>query len=252
MVTMDRKRSNADNYTTDWFYNFRLGGSVDNLITPSMDLRTTSGITISFKYAYATNATDELDITEELKVYTSRDCGETWSPKVLSNAQGNIGTTMTGGDIVTAGYASNSDFSPTNNNMWSEAWFTYVPTSADNKTRIKFEFTASDVSSNLYIDDINVSGTLAVQDQEIIDLQLVVFPNPTNGEALNVNFTAQDEPTEFILRDTQGKIIAQQVINETNTQVSQQLENTQNLPAACYFLEVKTGDYSTTKKVVVL
>lgn len=242
----------ADPFTEDWFYNFRLGGSVDNLITPSMDLRNTTAITVYFKYAYATNATVSADITEQLRVFTTKDCGESWTPRVISVNGTTVGSTITGDDIVTAGYASNADFAPTNNNMWREGSFTYTPTAQDRLTRIKFEFTASDLASNLYIDDINVTGILGVVDQSIIDLQLSVFPNPTNGEAINVNYMAQDEATEFILRDTQGKIIAQQLIQATNTTVSQQLDNTQNLPSACYFLEVRTGDHSTTQKVVVL
>ena len=76
--------SNADNFTEDWFYNFRLGGSIDNLIMPSIDLRNTAAITVTFKFAYATNATVTADITEKLRVYTSRNCGESWTPKVVS------------------------------------------------------------------------------------------------------------------------------------------------------------------------
>lgn len=244
--------SQADFATSNWFYNLRLGGSVDNLITPSMDLRNTTAITVSFKYAYATNATVSADITEELRVFTTRNCGETWTPKVIVINGVSAGTTVTGDEIVTAGYASNSDFAPTANSMWKEGSFTYVPTTDDRLTRIKFEFTASDLASNLYIDNINVAGILGVVDAELINLQLSVFPNPTSGEAISVSYNAQDEPTEFILRDTQGKIIAQQVITATNTTVSQKLDNTQNLPSALYFLEVRTGDHSTTKKVVVL
>jgi hypothetical protein len=93
---------------------------------------------------------------------------------------------------------------------------------------------------------------LGVADQAIIDLNLVVFPNPTNGEAINVNYTAQNEPTHFILRDTQGKVVAQELIETTNTTVSKALDNTANLSAGCYFLEVKSGDHSTTQKVVVM
>jgi len=244
--------SNADAYTKDWFYNFRLGGSVDNLITPSMDLRNTSGITVTFKYAYATNATLTADITEELKVYSTRNCGETWSPRILSIDGSSVGSAITGDDIVTAGYASNADFNPTTNTMWKEASFTYTSTSQDRLTRFKFEFTASDVASNLFIDDINVTGLLGVNSAEISDLELMVYPNPTNGEAINVSFYAQDEATEFILRDVQGKVITHEVIEVTNAKVTQALSNTENLPSACYFLEVKTGDYTTTKKVVVL
>jgi len=244
--------SNADNFTEDWFYNFRLGGSIDNLIMPSIDLRNTAAVTVTFKFAYATNATVTADITEKLRVYTSRNCGESWTPKVVSVEGFNASSTITGESLVTAGYASNADFAPTTNTMWREASFSYSPTAQDRLTRIKFEFTASDLSSNLYIDDIIVSGILGVADQAIIDLNLVVFPNPTNGEAINVTYTAQNEPTHFILRDTQGKVVAQELIETTNTTVSKALDNTANLSAGCYFLEVKSGDHSTTQKVVVM
>lgn len=234
--------SNADAYTEDWFYNFRLGGSVDNLITPSVDLRNTTGITVTFKYAYATNATMSTDITEVLKVYSSRNCGETWTTRKTINNDA----------IVTAGYASNSDFNPSNNTMWQTASFNYTSTSADNKTRFKFEFEASDLSSNLLIDDINITGTLGLNDDVINNMDIIIYPNPTNGEAINVSYNAQNEATQFILRDLQGKIIAQQTVNQTNGQVNVALENTQNLAVSYYFLEVRTGDSSTTKKVVVL
>ena len=115
-----------------------------------------------------------------------------------------------------------------------------------------FEFKASDLASNLFIDDINVSGVLSLQDSELLGMDLQVYPNPSQGQAINVTYNAQDAPTSFTLRDTQGKVISEEVIEATNAQVSQQLKNTENLPAACYFLEVTSGDHSTTRKVVVL
>lgn len=244
--------SQADAYTDDWFYNFRLEGSKDRLITPSMDLRYTTGVNVTFKYAYATNATVVADITEQLRVFSSKNCGESWTPRILSVGGQTVGSTITSDDLVTAGYASNADFAPTNNLQWKEATFTYTTGSTDNRTRFMFEFIASDVASNIFIDDINVSGVLSLQDDALLAMDLQVFPNPTQGEAINVSYTAQNEPTTFTLRDAQGKVIAVQTIDATNAQVSQQLANTTNLPAACYFLEVSTGEFATTRKVIVL
>jgi len=244
--------SGSDPFTEDFFYNNRLGLSVDNLITPSVDLRNTAAITVTFKYSYATNATISADITEELRVYSTKDCGSSWTPRVITINGGTVGSTITGDDIVTAGYASNSDFNPTNNNMWREGSFTYTPNAQDRLTRFKFEFTASDLASNLFIDDINITGVLNVDAPQISDLELIIYPNPTNGEAINISYTAQDEAAEFTLRDVNGKVIASQVVEETNTKVTQELNNTQGLSTGCYFLEVKSGEYTTTKKVVVL
>ncbi len=234
--------SQADPFTDEGFYNVRLGESVDDLITASLNLSNTSNVVVKFRYAYATNATDPNDITEKLKVYASKNCGETWQTL----------TTINGTNLVTAGFAGNQDFNPTSNTMWGQAQFNYAASATDTKTRFKFEFTASDLSSNLFIDNIEITGILGVADETIQNMQLSVFPNPSNGEAINVEYYAQNEPTQFTLRDVQGKVIAEQVVDLTNAFVNTTIDGTENLPSACYFLEVTTGDHSVTKKVVVL
>lgn len=233
----------AEYATNSYFYNDRLGGSVDELITPSFNLSNTSNIQVSFKYSYATNATDMDDITEELKVYSSRDCGKTWTPR----------KTIINGALITAGYAGNADFEPNTDGDYVEASFNYTATSQDTKTRFKFVFTASDLSSNLYIDDINVSGTLSLTSDDISELDLNVHPNPVaNGQDLNVTYQAQDQPVTFILRDTHGKTISVNTVEATYTTVNHTLTNTTNLSSGCYFLEVSTGGHTTVKKVVVM
>jgi PKD repeat protein len=235
--------SDADPFTAEGWYYQRLGGSVDDLVTPSFDLRNTTNVTVGFWYSYAAGHTNTADITETLKVYSSRNCGDTWTlRKSIQNAQ-----------ILTGGYAGGDvDYVPVNNDNWQYSEFTYATTSQDNITRFKFEFEASDKSNNLYIDNINVSGTLNLTSDEIQNLDLTIFPNPTKGEAINVRYTAQNEAVEFILRDMTGKVISTETVNTTNSTVTHQIEGSSNLPSAPYFLEVRSGDYSTTKKIVVL
>lgn len=234
--------SDADPFTSEGFYNDRLGKSKDYLVTPSFDLTNTTNVTVGFWYSYASNASQVADIEEVLKVYSSRNCGESWVTR----------KTIQGASLVTGGYAGNQDYTPTTNQMWEYAEFNYTTTSQDNKTRFMFEFEASDLASNLYIDNINVNGTLSVVDAEISDLELVVYPNPTKGEAINVQYVAQGKAVTFTLRDMAGKVIATEVVETTNGTVNHELKGTAELPAACYFLEVTTGDHSTTKKIVVL
>ncbi|MDG1148040.1 MAG: M43 family zinc metalloprotease [Crocinitomicaceae bacterium] len=248
--------SGADLFNDDFFYNNRLGGSVDELITPSFDLRYTTGVTMSFKFSYATNGTQVDQITEKLKVYASTNCGESWVSRTISIDGTSIGGSnsqgISGANIVTGGYAGYSDYTPTSNNDWKTGSVSINTSSAYDKVIFKFEFTASDVASNFYVDNINVNGTLGLVSDEISALDLSVYPNPSNGEAINVNYTAQDEAVTFILRDTQGKILSSETLEQTNTVVNHSLNNSANLPAACYFLEIKTGEHTTTKKVVVL
>ena len=235
--------SNADLYNDDYFYNNRLGLAEDHLITPSFDLRYTTGVTVSFKYSYATNATQVDQISERILVQSSKDCGETWQSRKV----------IFGSDIVTGGYAGYTDYAPVSNNDWKTESFSYTPDMTDDHTRFRFVFESSDLSSNLYIDDINVEGTLNLVSNEIALLDLNVFPNPTTaGQAITVSYTAQNEPVTFVLRDAQGKVIATQVIEETNAMINQTLKGTENLSSACYFLEVTSGEHATTRKVVVL
>ncbi len=234
---------NADMFTDDFFYNNRLGLQKDELITPSFDLRYTTGITFKFKYSYATNATTPADETATLKVYSSKDCGNSWQlRKSIPSSQ-----------IINAGFAGNVDFKPTQNSQWTESSFSYNSTSTDDKTIFKFEFEASDKSSNLYIDDIMVEGTLSLTSDQITLMDLNVFPNPTNsGTAINISYKGQDEEVTFTLRNAQGKVITTETVEATSANVSKTLNNTNNLSAACYFLEIRSGDYTTVRKVVVL
>lgn len=235
--------SDADPFTSEGNYYNNLGRSMDYLITPSFDLRNTTGVTVGFWYSYASANTNSADVEEVLKVYSSRNCGESWLTR----------KTITGSQLLSGGFAGGDlNFVPSNNQMWQYAEFTYTPTSQDNRTRFMFEFEASDRSNNLYIDNINVNGTLSITAQEIQDLELIVFPNPTKGEAINVRYTAQNESVKFILRDITGKVISTETVNTTNSSVTHRIEGSANLPSAPYFLEVRSGDYSTTKKIVVL
>ena len=118
---------------------------------------------------------------------------------------------------------------------------------------MKIEFIASDLSSNFYVDDFNVNGTLGLFANEADHLGLTVFPNPLSSQqSINVSYTAGENPVELILRDVQGKVIHSEVVDQTNSQVNHTLKVGTSLTSSCYFLEVKSGEFSTVKKVVVL
>ncbi len=248
--------SKANPFTNESFYNKRLGGSKDAIITPSFDLSHTSGIKFSFKYAYATNGTIvntvydtdgktvkyAADIIEEVNIWVSKDCGATWGSK----------KTIPKTSLLTGGFAGNTDFKPTSS-QWKTYEMNYSALSSDKYTRFKIEFVASDVANNLFVDDINIEGVLGLVPNEINDLDLSVYPNPLLAQqSLNVSYVAGENPVELVLRDIQGQVIYSEKINEVNTQVNHTLEIGKPLSSSCYFLEIKTGQYSNIKKVVVL
>ena len=245
-----KKINYNDPNSPDLLYVKRLGGTRDAILTPSYDLSHTSNVNLSFDYAYATNGTvltssyqNDADILEEINVYVSKNCGETWVNK----------QTIKGKDLLTAGFAGGADFSPTSASQWKNIVVPYSAVVLDKNVRFKIEFVASDVANNLYIDNINVNGVLGLFENEMTDLELNVFPNPlTSEQSLNVSYTAGDNPTVLTLKDVQGKVIYTEKVDKVNTQVNHTISFNTKLNSACYFLEVKSGAYSTVKKVVVL
>ena len=235
--------SGAAPYTNENLYYPRLGGTKDRLISPSMDLRFTSGAILTFDYAYATDADIAEDITEELSIYYSQDCGTT-----LGFQQKKI----TGAALVTGGNSSDKSFKPTNN-QWKTVSIPINTSNLYSKTRIIFEFKASDYSNNLYIDNVNITGTVGVEENPLFSMDLNVYPNPTNvNEGINIDYHANGESVEFQLMDIQGKVLTTETNDSVNSMVSHKLNVKSPLATGVYYLKINQGDYSITKKVVIL
>ena len=231
--------STAQAFTDDAFYYDRLGNSKDYLISPSYNLSTSTGVSISFDYAYGTKATSLTDITEEILVYSSRDCGKTWTLK----------KTIDNEDVVTAGYVGNNDFVPENNSQWKTATFNYSATGLDTKTRFRIEFVASDYSSNLYIDNWNVSGTLSIEDNGVVN-NVSISPNPVaSGSDISVELTDVVAGMELQVVDINGSLISTTKVSEANgTQV---VKIPMNVAKGCYFINAVQGNAKSTHRVVV-
>jgi PKD repeat protein len=231
--------SNASAFTDDYFYYNRLGNSKDYLISPSFDLSTTTGVTISFDYAYGTKGTTLADITEVLKVYSSRDCGKTWTLRKTIDQE----------ELLTAGYVGNSDFAPTSNSQWKTASFTYATAATDGKTRFRFEFTASDVSSNLFVDNFNVSGTLGISDNEAV-AALSISPNPVStGADIAVEVAPLQSDMELQVVDINGALLS--TVKITAFSGVQTVIIPMNVAQGCYFLKAIQGSSQATHKIVV-
>ncbi|HLP56481.1 MAG TPA: M43 family zinc metalloprotease [Fluviicola sp.] len=233
--------SAAEPFTNDWFYYDRLGNSKDYLISPSFDLSHTSNVTVSFDYAYGTKATTLTDVTEQVKVYTSRDCGQTW--QLRSNA------TVEDQDIITAGYVGNTDFAPAVDQEWKTQTFTYATTAQDTKLRFRFEFIASDKSSNFYFDNFNISGTLAIAENDA-SLGITIAPNPVAaGSEVAVEVSETSEDMELQVVDINGALISVTQVAASNG--TQTVMIPMNVAKGCYFINAVKGNMRSTNRVIV-
>lgn len=234
-----KNTTNALPNTDDYFYYDRLGNSRDYLITPSYNLSTTSSVSVSFDYAYGIKTTSIDDVTEKIVVYSSRDCGKTWT----------LRTTIDDEDIVTAGYVGNTDFTPANNSQWKTATFNYSTNAQDTRTRFRIEFVASDFSSNLYIDNWNVSGTLSIEDNGISN-NIMISPNPVStGSEISVEVTDAAAGMQLQLVDINGALIS--TTNVTAANGTQVVKIPMNVAQGCYFINAIQGNVKSTHRVVV-
>ena len=230
----------AEAFTNDWYYYNRMGGAKDALISPAFDLSTTSNIVVSFDYAYGTRSSTLDGITEKLVVSVSKDCGKTWVPRLTVEAE----------DLVSAGYVGATNFAPSNNNMWRTATFNYTANAQDKKTRVKFEFIASDNASNLYIDNINISGVLGVNDAEEMT-SVSISPNPVaSGSEVAVEIGATDKDLELQLVDVNGQIISTTPVAASGNG-TQTVMIPMNVSQGCYFLYAVQGNARSTYRVIV-
>lgn len=145
-------------------------GSVEELISPSYNFDNIPSPVLKFKYAYGRRSGSSI---ENLRVFLSTNCGETWSLRLNKQA----------GNLNTAGLVTTA-FTPTDNSQWGEETVSIPNTFANNdNVRIKFTFT-SNTANNLYLDDINIQNPTGINALAIKDnLNFTVYPNPTNGQA---------------------------------------------------------------------
>lgn len=160
----------------------------DELITPNFDLSQMLNAQISFWYSYSANTNNLDTLTERLEVYSSNNCGATWqvrgwitAPQLLTN-----GTLTSGG--------------PGN---WVQRSFNIPSAMLTPNTRFRFRFISSHFSNHLFIDDINISGSVGIEDMTA-DNPLNVFPNPSNDQFTVQAYGMDRVATTLIITDLRG------------------------------------------------
>lgn len=95
---------------------------------------------------------------------------------------------------------------------------------------------------------INVTGAVSVEDFAFENF--AVYPNPSNG-TFNLKFTPDSaENIEVSLFDLRGRMINQSIFDEASTGVFNKQLDYNDIDAGMYFLVVKNGNKSVTKKLI--
>lgn len=135
------------------FYNIGSGGSVDELISPSVNLSNHSSPQMTFDFSYKGSG----GATDSLKIYISDDCGVTWD----------LVSEMGGSDLRT-GPDQSTSFVPASSTDWcgqvNFASCASIDLSSYANQTILVKFSGiRNFGNNLFIDNINISGTATVK-----------------------------------------------------------------------------------------
>ena len=166
--------------------------------SPAYDVSNMTFAKVAFKYAYAPRTGNDKSL---FRVYASTDCGKTWLLKWISG-----GTSLGTAPSISYPY-SNPQAS-----HWVTKTFTIPASQINGNLRLKF-VVKPDNGNNVFVDDINISGTFS---------DVVVLKYPLDGETglsmaetLDWNATSQADFYAVELDTTpdfnSGLLIQQQV-----------------------------------------
>lgn len=214
---------------------------LDDFITPGFNLFGLSGGTFTFRCAAASNTQSSADLTEKLIVYSSSDCGATWIAR----------KTIAGATLCNNGYKP-TGFSPNSQSQWALITFPIPSNLALGNVRFKFEYKSGVQGNNLFIDDININGTVGIVENSIEDANISIYPNPTN-ESSTISYHLNTKGNVKIeLFDVVGKKVTE--INNSNqgegdyTATISKQDN--NLSNGVYFIKFSIDGKIITRKVV--
>ncbi|KAB2807754.1 PKD domain-containing protein [Phaeocystidibacter luteus] len=136
-------------------YSYNSAGARDGLITPPLDFSGYTSVTLDFEYAYRRYSSTYQD---SMAVYISTDCGSTWT-RIASYQENGSQNYATGSDITSA-------FVPSTSGDWCGTSPACPSLNLDayagmGDVKIMFENICG-YGNNLYIDNVNISGTVSV------------------------------------------------------------------------------------------
>ena len=208
----------------------------DAFVSSTIDLENITAASLTFKYAFAKISPSNSDF---LQIFASSNCGESWAVrKSISSSQ--LATVNNTASNYTPGPG---DWETVTISNFSSAYQV-------NNLRIKFLFTSGG-GNDLYIDDINLTGPVGLQDNETI-YDFFVFPNPANSIA-NVQFLLPKSQQQMNIQ--LHNIIGEQVKNIFSGNLSSGKHNlsidVSDLAPGVYFVTISNPTRKVVQRFVV-
>ena len=210
--------------------------TTDVFVTPTYNLSNVTNASMTFWLAFAPRTTTS---TDQLKVFASTTCGQLWSIRYNK-----VGTTLGTTGIIT------SPFIPTAA-QWRQETVSITGSTYNNKPNVRFKFDyLQSNGNNIYIDDINLNGTVGLNETMEAALDFVVYPNPVISKG-SIEFTLENaQPVKIDVVDVMGRVVNE--ISENKLEAGEyQFELPADIASGLYSVRLNVNGYITTRKVIV-
>lgn len=219
-------------------------GQIDELISPPINMTgiTGSSPTLNFKIAYAqTSATSN----DKLALYVSTDCGKNWQLRKSITGTGTASSALTTGGVVTGSFVPNAS-------QWAQKSLVLTAFASQPSLYIMFRFT-SDGGNNVYLDDINLSGTSSAGMDELANsIYFSIYPNPVEENSIITFNLIEKQKVQLKVYDVLGREVNDLYSGELNSGEHQfAISEKSSLRAGVYFVQLNVGTHSFTKKLIV-
>ena len=216
---------------------------LDVMMSPSYDLTSAANSVFNFKVAAASTTTVSADILDELRVYFSSNCGNSWVQRGL----------YSGASLMNNPSTTNS-FVPDGSTNWTTYSIPIISIFQTSNVLVKFQYKSSFVSNNVYIDDINISSsTVGLNELENTNPNFLIFPNPSNDKATISYQLNSDAKVSIQVIDVLGKIIYQKPsVTQSAGDYSDVIsKNELNMSNGIYFVKLLINNKIYVQKLMI-
>ena len=112
--------------------------------------------------------------------------------------------------------------------------------------RIRFE-TFGRFGNNIYIDNVEVSNAVAVQEANGKTEEILIYPNPSDA-TFNIILPERKEAVEMQIRDISGQLVHSETV-DNGTQKA--IYNATQLSPGIYFISFTSSEMNVNRKIIV-
>ncbi len=208
-------------------------GEIDELISPAIETSGASSLNLFFDYAFAAKNANN---TDQLEVFVSRDCGQSWIRRRFYNS----------GRLQSAPMTT-ANFVPTAS-QWKTETISFDAYIGPDPILIKFAF-ENGGGNNFYIDNIRFGQGTDVSLNEYQAADLKVYPNPSQGRVHLKLSDLQDRSLSLQVLDLSGKMVHQEALNIQGSNLEKDLDL--NLAPGVYLMEIRGQETRLSEKLII-